>query len=145
MKHAQRGLTTVEFAVIGAVLMTIMFAVFEFGRLFYSYAVLNEGMRRAARVAAVCPIGSPAIRDAATEIADLPGFRGRNVEVRYLNAFGRPTFDYNNISYVRTQLVGYTLQLSIPFIEPLDFTPSFDVTLPRESLGVTPTTFSTCG
>ena len=54
MKRRQLGLTTVEFAVIGAVLMTIMFSVFEFGRLFYSYSVLNEGMRRAARHGGGC-------------------------------------------------------------------------------------------
>ena len=94
--------------------------------------------------AVVCPIDSPAIREAA-EFAGLPGFRARNVQVEYLNAFGFPTFDYTNISYVRTQLVGYTLQLSIPFVDRLDFTPTFDVTLPRESLGVTPTSFGTCG
>jgi TadE-like protein len=143
MNRRQAGLTTVEFAVIGAVLMTLMFGVFEFGRLFYSYAVLNEGMRRAARLATVCPIDSPGIRDAA-EFAGLPDFRGRNVQVQYLNAFGFPTFDYTNISYVRTRLVGYTLRLSIPFIDRLDFTPTFDVTLPRESLGVTPTSFANC-
>jgi hypothetical protein len=121
-----------------------MFSVFEFGRLFYSYSVLNEGMRRAARMAAVCPVDSPAIRNAATEFADLPGFRARNVHVQYLDAFGAPTFLYTNISYVRTRLVGYQLQLSIPFIDPLDFRPTFDVTLPRESLGVTPTNFGIC-
>jgi Flp pilus assembly protein TadG len=125
--------------------MTLMFGVFEFGRLFYSYAVLNEGMRRAARMAAVCPIDSPAIRDAATQFAALPDFNGGNVQVQYLSAFGFPTFDYTNISYVRTRLVGYTLRLSVPFVDRLDLTPTFDVTLPRESLGVTPTGFAACG
>jgi hypothetical protein len=147
VKARERGLTTVEFAVVATSLLILMFAVIEFGRLFYTFAALGEGTRRAARLAAVCPLGSPNIRQAATQFAELPNFGDANVQVQYLNAFGGETFFYNNIRYVQVRVVGYEIHLSIPllFFSPTIRSPAFAVTLPRESLGVSPTEFGFCG
>jgi hypothetical protein len=144
MKSRQRGLTTVEFAIVGALLFILLFAVLEFGRLMYTFAVLGEGTRRAARLAAVCPIGSPNIRNTA-DFSELPGFRRGNVDVTYLNAAGIPTGLYTAIDYVQVQIVNYRIPLTIPFLDPTVTAPPFKVTMPRESLGVASTEFIPCG
>lgn len=143
-RHHERGLTTVEFAVVGAVLLILLFGVLEFGRLMYTFAVLGEGTRRAARLAAVCPLGSPNIT-ATADFADSPGFTTANVQVQYLDATGQPTGIYSAINYVQVQIVGYSIPLSIPFINPTVTSPPFTVSLPRESLGVSSTSIATCG
>lgn len=143
-KHRQRGLTTVEFAIVGVVFMVVLFGVLELSRLMFDLAVLREGARRAARLAAVCPIGSPNIQATAT-FGDLPGFGPGNVLVLYLNGAGFPTFGYNNISYVQVRIVGYAIPLAIPLVNPVVRSPAFATTLPRESLGVSGTAITPCG
>jgi hypothetical protein len=138
MRQRQLGLTSVEFAVIGTVLFILLFGVLEFGRLLYTFAVLGEGTRRAARLAAVCQPGSRRIATT-VDFADLPGFTPANVQVQYLDVNGQPTGIYTAINYVQVQIVDYTIPLSIPFIDPVVTAPSFTVTLPRESLGVSST------
>jgi TadE-like protein len=152
MNRRQHGLTTVEFSLIAVVTMMMLFAVIEFGRVFYSFSVLNEGMRRAARLAAVCPIYSPEIWNSATlnGQAGLPNFNPfTNVFVEYLDQSGNMVLDpfgsFGTINYVRVQVINYRLRLSIPFLNVRIRSPSFAVTLPRESLGVTPTNYSFCG
>jgi hypothetical protein len=117
--------------------------VIEFGRLLYTYSVLGEGMRRAARLAAVCPLNDPGITNTAT-FADLPDFTAAHVQVQYLDVNGNPTAAYAAINYVQVQVVGYNIPLTIPFINPTVTAPSFAVTLPRESLGVSSTAVNTC-
>jgi hypothetical protein len=144
LKRAQRGLTTVEFSVIGGVLMILLFGTLEFSRVLYTFAVLGEGTRRAARLAAVCPLGSPNIR-ATVDFAGLPNFNPGNVLVLYLDAAGFPTGAYTNINAVQVRIVGYRIPLSIPFINPTVTAPPFTVTMPRESLGVSSTAVTPCG
>jgi TadE-like protein len=143
-KQRQKGLTTVEFSIVGATLFILLFAALEFSRLLYTFAVLHEGARRAVRLAAVCPIGSPNILRT-VDFAGLPDFNPGNVRVQYLNANGFPTGNYNAISYVQVQIVGYFVPLSIPFINPTIPSPAFATTLPRESLGVSNTALTPCG
>lgn len=144
LKQRQLGLTTVEFSVIGAVLFILLFGSLEFGRLLYTFAVLNEGARRAARLASVCPIGSASITQT-VDFADLPDFTGANVQVQYLDVNGLATGNYTAINSVQVQIVGYAIPLAIPFINPTITAPPFAVTLPRESLGVSPTAVTPCG
>jgi Flp pilus assembly protein TadG len=134
----------VEFAVVGAVLLILLFGVLEFGRLMYTFAVLGEGTRRAARLAAVCPLGSPNITNT-VDFADLPDFTAANVQVQYLDVTGTPTGVYTDINYVQVQIVGYAVPLAIPFINPTVTAPAFTVSLPRESLGVSSTAITACG
>jgi Flp pilus assembly protein TadG len=60
MKKRQQGLATVEFSIIGLLMMIVFFAVFEFGRLVWMWNTLGEATRRGARAAVVCPVGDPA-------------------------------------------------------------------------------------
>ena len=59
MKRSMRGMTMVEFAIVAAALFMIIFASIEFGRASFTLAALNEGTRRGARLAAVCPLNDP--------------------------------------------------------------------------------------
>ena len=149
MRKRQLGVTTVEFAIVGALLFVLLFGVIEFARALYVANALAEGARRGARVAAVCPVGDP--RPAQVAIfADDGGssliaheLSIDNVAVSYLDAAGAPVADtatnYSNLRYVQVRIVDYTQQMLIPFIMPSFLMPSFTATLPIESLGYSPT------
>jgi hypothetical protein len=121
------------------VVITVMLAVIELSRAMFTLSVLNEGTRRGARVAAVCPLNDPAIVQT-TMFATLPGMTAQNVVVEYLNqaggVLGDPAGNFGAIDYVRVRVVNYQIQLWIPFLAAAFGTPEFAVTLPRESLGV---------
>lgn len=149
MRRPQRGITCVEFAIVAAVLFMIIFGVIEFGRALFVANALSEGTRRGARVAAVCPVGDPRPAQVAI-LADANGASGiatnlttANIAVAYLNQAGAPLADpmanYTQIQYVQVRVVGYTMQLLIPFVLPEFLMPAFTATLPRESLGYSPT------
>lgn len=136
----QKGTTTVEFAVVGMLTLVLLFAVVEFGRILFSLNVLDESARRAARVAAVCPVGDAAIGDAATFVS-LPNLSPTNVVIQYLNGNGLPLADpagaeYPLIQYVRVRIVNYSFPVALPLIATVFTAPEISSTLPRESLGV---------
>ena len=138
--RAQRGTTTVEFAIVGAVVITVMFAIIEFGRVIFTLNMLDEGVRRGARVAAVCAVGDAAVANAAAFV-NLPGLTTANVVVQYLDRNGAPLGnpaggEYSLIRYVRVAIVGYSFPVGIPFIAPTFSAPQVSSTMPRESLGV---------
>ncbi len=135
----QAGTTTVEFAICGAVVITMILAVLELSRAMFTLSVLKEGTRRGARVAAVCPLNDPAIATT-VQFASLPDFSASNVAVEYLNSagtvIGNPGANFGAIEAVRVRLVNYQIQLWIPFMSAAFPAPAFTVTLPRESLGI---------
>ena len=141
----QRGLTTVEFAVIGLTVILIILAVIEMGRAMFVMSTLAEATRRAARVAVVCPINDAAILRAAT-MADAPGgppFRALTpdiFEVQYLDQngglIGNPQGSFNRIRYVRVRVNGYVHSLVLPIPGASVASPAFETVLPRESLGI---------
>ncbi|MGH2756914.1 MAG: TadE/TadG family type IV pilus assembly protein, partial [Actinomycetota bacterium] len=49
----QRGAAAVEFALVAALLLTIVFGIFEFGRIYSELEVLTAAAREGARAAAV--------------------------------------------------------------------------------------------
>jgi Flp pilus assembly protein TadG len=49
----QTGAAAVEFAIVAGLLLTIVFGIIEFGRIFSELEVMNSAAREAARVAAV--------------------------------------------------------------------------------------------
>jgi Flp pilus assembly protein TadG len=146
-KH-QRGIAAVEFAIIGSIVMVLLFAVFEFARAFFVYNMLEETTRRGARLAAVCPVNDPAVRQIAVFNTSgggsasplVYGLTTGNVEITYVNdagaVIGDPITDYDSIAYVRARIVGFQHQLLIPMFMRTFAMPSFVTTVPRESLGV---------
>lgn len=149
IRQAERGVTTVEFAIIGAVALLVLFAVIEVSRAVYAMNAMGEATRRAARFAAVCPIGDPAIAEVGAFNAPggggvspvLSGFGAGNILVEYLDAngtvLGAPAgADFQQIRLVRASIVNYTHQLLIPFGNWIIPSPDFATTLRRESLGI---------
>ena len=133
-----RGTTTVEFAIVASALLMILFACIEFGRAMFVLAGLNEGVRRAARLAVVCPIGDPAVT-AAVDFMNAPDFTTANVNLAYLDGTGSPitgTPTVSNVGFVQVAIQNYEFPLAIPFVDLSIASPSFTVTLPAESLGL---------
>lgn len=144
----QRGITSVEFSIIGTLLFILLFGVIEFGRLLSTFTVLGESTRRAARLATVCPVNDPGITNTGL-FGSLPGFTSANLQIQYLRDDGGVLAspagsDYAAIQYVKVQVTGYSISLAIPLINPSITAPAFPVTLPRESLGVTPLAVNPC-
>jgi hypothetical protein len=153
-RKQQQGLATVETAIVALVMMMTLFGAIEIARAFFVYTTLEEATRRGARVAAVCQVNDPAIREIAALSPGGPvssvihGLTTANVVVQYLdqagNVLGDPMGSYGLIRYVRVRIVGFTHQLLIPLVTMSFLTPSFQTTLPAESLGVWPGGFSPC-
>ena len=136
----QHGTTTVEFAIVGVVALLLLFTVIEFSRILFTLNMLDEGVRRGARVAAVCDVGDAAIADA-TAFVRLPGLTTSNVVTEYLgdtgNTLADPSgADYPSIASVRVRIVGYSFPVALPFIAATFAAPVISATMPRESLGV---------
>lgn len=149
MCRGQTGATTVEFAIVAAVMFMLLFGVIEFGRAMFVANALDEGTRRGARMAAVCPVGDP-LPARATILAGSDGVSAiardlttASVAIAYLDVNGapvaNPAANLAAIRYVRTSIVNYQQRMLIPFIMPSFMMPSFVATLPAESLGYGPT------
>jgi Flp pilus assembly protein TadG len=141
----QRGLSTVEFAIVALVLFMLIFAVIEVGRAFFVASALDEASRRGARMAAVCPVNDPAISQAAAfNNAVIPDLDAGDIVVEYLDVAGlnvgapASAAGFRLIRYVRVRVVGYQHQMLIPLLTALGpfFMPEFAAVLPRERLGI---------
>lgn len=147
MKGRERGTTTVEFAIVGALALVVLFGVIEVGRMLFVWNTIAEATRRGARVAAVCPINSPAVDQvtifgtpggSSTTSPVLSGLSTANVKVEYMEADGDLTLDYIKIDFVRVSIINYQHTLLIPFFVRTISVPTFSTTLPNESLGYIP-------
>lgn len=148
------GLSSVEFAVVGTAVFIVLFGVIELARAAYSRAMLEEGTRRAARLAAVCPVNDPYITAAARFLDKdwgariIPGLTAGNVTLRYLDAAGAvvadPVTSFTAIRFARVTVDGYQLPLFLAFLD-ITYQPGpVSSTQPVESLGVTPTEITPC-
>lgn len=151
MRHRQKGLYIVEFTLVAALFFVLLLGVIEFARALFVWNTLTEATRRGARLAVVCPVGHASIAnvtvfnapDAGGAGPVLPGLNSSAVVTDYLDQSGAMTAGFNDIRYVRVRIVGFTHTLLIPALLPglpgMSLTaPSFETTLPRESLGAVP-------
>ncbi|MFZ6047218.1 TadE/TadG family type IV pilus assembly protein [Pseudomonas sp. CR3202] len=147
-----RGVYVVEFAILGLLLFTLLFAILEFGRLYFTVNALNETVRRGARLAAVCDISDPvilrrAIYNAATDagasslIGDL---ETADLTLTYMDENGAVVANpsdlnglngFRAIRYVQLRVENFTFNLMIPVLGGTITLPVFRSILPRESLG----------
>jgi hypothetical protein len=150
--YHQKGTTTVEFAIVATLVLTMIFGVIEVGRGYYVYSMLDDVARRGARLAAVCPINDPAISQMAiynesgvsSESRLVNGLTPAHVLIDYLDANNgvvtTPTDPekFIEIRYVRARVVNYTHSIIAPLIGNGGNIqmPQFESILPRESLGV---------
>jgi len=152
----QKGLVTIEMAIIGTVMFTTVFAVLEVGRAMFVFNALEEVTRRGARMAAVCQLNDAAIFEIAvfnqsgggSNSPVVHGLTTNHIKVEYLQEsgalIGDPAGNFEAIEFVRVRLQGFTHQLFIPGLAGVFQTPRFATTLPRESLGVTRDGLQSC-
>lgn len=139
----QRGLATVEFALVGLMFLVLVFGVLELGRALFVWNAVAEATRLGARAAAVCPMGSGLVPLIARYNngegrGPLPaGLTAEHIEVTYLTQDGTATTNPNNTRFVRVQIADYVHELLIPGIASITL-PPFATTRPRESLGIVP-------
>ncbi len=132
----QSGVYMVEFALVGSVFLLLLFAIIEIGRLLYTYNVLHEASRRAARLAVVCQVDSDINNISLFGGAKLiPNLDASNLSITYHDINGTVTTD-NDIDMVRAEIINYQHQFLLPGLSLLLNSPKFSTTLPRESLGV---------
>ena len=151
-RPGQRGLTTVEFAICAAATMLIMLGALEVSRLLFTWNTLDSTAQRAARIAAVCPPNHADIARIAGfgtvggDAGVLPGFTANNLQLDYLDEDFNDTGGSATSAFVRARIVGYQIDLAIPFVNLTGITsPNFSSTVPAESLGWVPDTASrTC-
>jgi hypothetical protein len=148
----QNGTTTVEFAIVAVIVLTMIFGVLEIGRGYYVYSMLDDVARRGARLAAVCPVGDPAIPRLAvynssadaSESKLVKGLTPGHVIIDYLDAgsgiVAAPALPENfvQIRYVRARVIAYSHPIVVPFVMGVTsiLMPQFESILPRESLGI---------
>ena len=150
----QPGMAAVEPALVGTVVMMVLFGVFEIARLFFVANALEEATRRGARVAAVCQVNDPAIRDIAIFNGGgggrslVAGLTTANIRLEYVandgTVVGDPVGDFLDIDSVRVSVQNFQHDLIIPFLFRTITMPEFSTTLPRESLGVTREGLTNC-
>lgn len=149
----QRGLATVEFAIVGLVVFIVLFGAIEIARMMYTVNMLQEATRRGARMAAVCTVDSPAIIRAAlfnssgsgTASPFIGGLTAANIQLDYLDAASNPVVGYagnddiyRTIDFVRVRIVNFRHKLIIPGLNLSFITRPYPTSMPRESLGVAP-------
>ncbi|QSX29648.1 TadE/TadG family type IV pilus assembly protein [Shewanella cyperi] len=143
----QRGIYVVEFAIVGGVFFVLLFSALEIGRLFYTYSVLQEASRRAARLATVCypttDIDQLALFNGANLI---PNLSASNLYFLYLKKDGTAATapDGSDIDLVKAEIRDYRHQFLVPGLYRTLNSPVFSSTLPRESLGVYPGGITDC-
>ena len=146
-----RGTTALEFAIVIATLLVVIFGILDLSRIVYLRMTLEEGVRRAARIAAVCPPNSPLIKkaalfqDSAAQGVAIAGATLENVNVIYLNESGLlvdPLSQFTSVRFVRVSIDGVSLSLFIPFFTGVFAPTNISSTTSAESLGVLPATGS---
>lgn len=135
MRYRQRGVTMVEFALVGGLFLALLFGIIEMGRMLWIWNTLNEATRRGARYAAIsCPSVAKvtdvtlfaAPGSGATQSPMIKGLLRSNVTVTYT-----PT---TNPTTITVGITGFSPTFFIPGISSM--TPhAFSTTLPVESLG----------
>jgi len=154
LKSSEKGAAMAEFVIISVVFFMIIFAIIEFGRLFYIHNALTDAARRGARYAAlhkkadltcvqnVVVYGESHVDDkcAATGPALISGLDTTKIDVTYIGP-DKDT-DYGmNLGTVTVEIKNYTFKLAIPFV-PATYTtlsmPNYVSTLTAESAGEKP-------
>ncbi|MCE9685376.1 pilus assembly protein [Shewanella sp. AS16] len=134
-----KGIYMVEFSIVAGVFFLLLFGAIEVGRLLYTYSVLQEASRRAARLAVVCHPSTDIDNLALFNGAELvPNLGPSNLVIRYLDKNGNDASapDGSDIYLVRAEIRNYQHQFLVPGLYRTLNSPTFFTTLPRESLGV---------
>jgi Flp pilus assembly protein TadG len=129
----QGGAALVEFALVAMIFFLLLLAIFEFGRLMFTWNSAVEATRRGARLAVVCDLDVPAIKTQMRSI--LPVVSDSDIQISYLPS----GCDADSCESVTVRILpgGQTdaaFQYYIPFLNSAWKIPEFSTTLTRESL-----------
>jgi Flp pilus assembly protein TadG len=145
-RTTERGATLMEFAIGATVFLTILFAVVEFGRLFWVHNALKDAARRGTRYAAIRkddaagqlavkkvvvygdPNANPGI---ATPV--VPGLTLGHVALSYQNFNGVQLSSRATVS-----IVNYQFRFAVPLVGGTLTLPRYVTSLPGESAGFVP-------
>lgn len=122
----QAGVAAVEFAIVAALLFTLLLGMIEMARMLWTWNAAVEATRRGARMAVVCNLNEPNIKVRMQQM--LPALAASNITITYLPAACSDA----NCQTVTVTLSGYTHQPIIPFVPMSVPIPSFSTSLPRE-------------
>jgi Flp pilus assembly protein TadG len=138
VKRQQRGLAAVEFAMVGAVAMTLLFGAIETGRTLFVLSAANEATRRAARVAVVSTEAAAKADATAAYAGTLNGLTEDHIDITYYDVAGAVAVTPAERAFVTVRLLDYTHSLFIPGLPLTIAVPEFPTTLPVESQGIDP-------
>jgi Flp pilus assembly protein TadG len=127
-RFRQGGATAVEFALVSAVLFTILFGIMEMARMLYYWNSAAEATRLGARLAVVCDLNDADIKAHMQQMLAIAATA--NISINYLPA----SCTVDTCESVTVSLSNISVTTAIPFV-PLTLTiPPFSTTLPRESM-----------
>jgi Flp pilus assembly protein TadG len=142
MNTRQKGIYTVEFAIVGAALFLIVFGAIEVARAMFAYNTIAEATRRGARVAAVCSPGdwATARRAAVFGTADGESPILKGLTTGMVDVVAVPDPETGATVAVQVSITGYEHRLLIPFVNVTLGEEVFTsrTTIPAESLGYAP-------
>ncbi len=125
----QRGVVTVEFALIAIFFFALLIAIMEFGRIMFAFNSAAEATRFGARIAVVCDPNSTAMIVSKMQLL-MPYLATANISISYI-----PNgCDVNTCQQVQVGVTGISYRPLIPVASLNIAMPSFTTTLPRESM-----------
>lgn len=146
INQTQRGAALVEFALVAAVFLTVLFGIVEFGRLLWTHNALTDATRRGARYATLRKndsAGMLAVKkmvvygdpnaNPGTATPVVSGLTTNDVSVTYAN--------YNGLqlsSKATVSITNYQFQFAVPLFGGALTMPSYRTALPGESAGNVP-------
>ncbi len=148
----ERGATLLEFAIAATVFLTVLFAIVEFGRLFFVHNALRDAARRGARYAALrrnddagvlaakkmVVYGDPNA-DPGTAQPVVPGLTMANV---YLDKNDVNSYkNWNGLqlsSRVQVKIINYNFQFAVPLVGGSVTLPPYRTSMTGESAGWVP-------
>ena len=137
----QKGVATVEFALIASLLFSLLFGVIEMGRILYYMNSAAEATRLGARVAVVCDMidpkkpADPTLKAITTRMQSmLPILAPSNIKIDY---FPKKSLCTQATCESVKVTINLTVNTFIPFIPFTLNMPPYSTTLPRESLSST--------
>ncbi|AHE36360.1 TadE-like protein [Burkholderia pseudomallei] len=133
-RRAQRGMAAVEFALVAAILCTILIGICEFGRVLFYWNTASEAVRLGARTAAVCDADASVVKTRIGQLMPLIG--SANVRLAYTPAGcdSDAATARSTCTFVTVSVTNVTVKTLIPFVPLTLAMPPFVTTLPRESL-----------
>jgi Flp pilus assembly protein TadG len=120
----------VEFALVGIVFVVLLMTITGFGHWMYTLELVAEATRTGARVAVVCDLNAPKIKQAVQSRVPQLSLADSDISVQYVPA----GCNKSNCAAVTVSLTGVTYSSWIPVLPVALPVPPFATTLPRESM-----------